>query len=63
MILEAAEEAAAAERFKWLEMGSTLTGVTLYVLKGYVEVERLAVPVGRGETIEVVKMVKSLDPS
>lgn len=60
MILEAAEKSAAAEGFKRLEMGSTLTGIALYALKGYVEMDRLAVPVGRGETIEVVKMVKSL---
>ncbi len=63
MILEIAEKSAMAENFKRLEMGSTLTGVALYSLKGYVEVDRLAVPVGGGETIEVVKMVKSLDVS
>lgn len=62
-ILETAEKAAAVEGFKRLEMGSTLTGVALYALKGYVEVDRLAVPVGRGETIEVLKMVKLLDVS
>lgn len=60
MILEEAEKAAAAEGFKRLEMGSTLTGVALYALRGYVEVDRLAVPVGRGETLEVVKMVKEI---
>jgi GNAT superfamily N-acetyltransferase len=63
MILEAAETAAAAEGFRRLEMGSTLTGIALYSLKGYVETDRLAVPVGRGESIEVVKMVKSLNVS
>ncbi len=58
LILAAAEEAAVAEGFKRFEMGSTLTGVALYTLKGYLEVERREVPVGGGETIEVVRMVK-----
>ena len=58
LILEASEKAAAAAGFRRLEMGSTLTGVALYGLKGYVEVERVDVPVGRGESIEVVRMVK-----
>lgn len=58
LILRAAEEAAVAEGFTRFEMGSTLTGVALYRLKGYREMERVAVPVGGGETIEVVRMVK-----
>ncbi len=58
LILAVAEEAAVAEGFRRFEMGSTLTGVALYTLKGYVEVERKDVPVGGGETIEVVRMVK-----
>jgi hypothetical protein len=44
--------------FRRFEMGSTLTGVTLYALKGYREVSRVLVPVGGGEEIEVVRMVK-----
>jgi GNAT superfamily N-acetyltransferase len=58
LILEAAERAAIAAGFRRFEMGSALTGVALYTLKGYREVERVAVPVGGGEAIEVVKMVK-----
>jgi GNAT superfamily N-acetyltransferase len=58
LILEAAESAAFAAGFKKFEMGSTLTGVALYSLKGYREVGRIAVPVGDGERIEVVRMVK-----
>ncbi|HMF64396.1 MAG TPA: GNAT family N-acetyltransferase [Edaphobacter sp.] len=58
LILRAAEEAAMAEGFARFEMGSTLTGVALYRLKGYREMERVAVPVGGGEAIEVVRMVK-----
>jgi GNAT superfamily N-acetyltransferase len=60
LILKASEEAALAAGFKRFEMGSTLTGVALYSLKGYVEVDRVAVPVGQGETIEVVRMVKEI---
>jgi GNAT superfamily N-acetyltransferase len=60
LILAAAEEAAMAEGFTQFEMGSTLTGVGLYALKGYREVDRRKVPVGGGETIEVVRMVKRL---
>lgn len=58
LILETAENAAMAEGFTKFEMGSTLTGVALYRLKGYVEMERFNVPVGGGETIGVVQMVK-----
>jgi GNAT superfamily N-acetyltransferase len=60
LILAAAEEAAMAEGFTQFEMGSTLTGVGLYTLKGYREVERRKVPVGGRQTIEVVRMVKRL---
>jgi len=58
LILAAAEEAAVAAGFRRFEMGSTLTGVALYSLKGYREVGRVAVPVGGSEEIEVVRMVK-----
>ncbi|HEY6414183.1 MAG TPA: GNAT family N-acetyltransferase [Edaphobacter sp.] len=58
LILEAAEKAAFAAGFKRFEMGSTLTGVSLYSLRGYREVDRVVVPVGVGEEIEVVRMVK-----
>lgn len=58
LILDAAEEAAVAAGFTDFEMGSTLTGVSLYARKGYREVERRQVPVGSGVTIEVVRMVK-----
>jgi GNAT superfamily N-acetyltransferase len=58
LILEAAEKAAVEEGFRRFEMGSTLTGVALYGLKGYRKVARIEVPVGGGETIGVVRMVK-----
>jgi GNAT superfamily N-acetyltransferase len=58
LILSAAESAAMEAGFRRFEMGSTLTGVSLYSLKGYREVVWLSVPVGGGETIAVVRMVK-----
>ncbi len=61
MILGAAERAAVAMGFRRFEMGSTLTGVALYRLHGYQEMTRLAVPVGEGERILVVRMVKEVD--
>jgi GNAT superfamily N-acetyltransferase len=62
LILEAAESAAVAAGFLRFEMGSTLAGVTLYTLKGYREVGRVLAPVGGGEEIEVVRMVKEAYP-
>jgi GNAT superfamily N-acetyltransferase len=60
LILKRVEDEAAAEGFTRYEMGSTLTGVALYRLKGYTEVERIAVPLANGEALPVVKMVKAL---
>lgn len=57
-ILAHVEAEAAAAGFRSYEMGSTLTGVPLYRVKGYAEVERIAVPLWNGETLPVVKMVK-----
>lgn len=59
LILATVENAAREAGFRRFEMGSTLTGVPLYLLKGYVEVERIAVPLHNGEALPVVKMVKS----
>jgi len=58
LILEHVEAAACAAGFRRYEMGSTLTGFPLYRLKGYVEVERIAVPLWNGEAVQVVRMVK-----
>jgi GNAT superfamily N-acetyltransferase len=58
LILATVENAARAAGFRHFEMGSTLTGVPLYRLKGYIEVESIAVPLWNGETLPVVKMVK-----
>lgn len=60
LILATVENAAVAAGFKRFEMGSTLTGVPLYRLKGYIEMERIDVPLKNGEALPVVKMVKSV---
>jgi GNAT superfamily N-acetyltransferase len=60
LILEHCEEAAQQAGFSTLEMGSTLTGVPLYTLKGYVPRESVAVPLPNGETLPIVYMVKVL---
>ncbi len=58
LVLRTVEDAARAAGFTRFEMGSTLTGVPLYRLKGYVEVERIGVPLSNGEALAVVRMVK-----
>lgn len=63
LILETVEDAARAAGFRRFEMGSTLTGVPLYRLKGYVEIERITVPLGNGEVLPVVRMVKNSEPA
>ena len=62
LILATVELAARDAGFRRFEMGSTLTGVPLYRVKGYVEVERIEVPLKNGETLPVVKMVKDGGP-
>ncbi len=61
LILATVEEAARLAGFTRYEMGSTLTGVPLYRLKGYIEVETIAVPLKNGEKLPVVRMVKDCD--
>ena len=61
LILATVENAARAAGFHRFEMGSTLTGVALYRLKGYIEVESIVVPLRNGQTLPVVKMVKSAE--
>ena len=60
MILRHVESEAEAAGFRLLEMGSTLTGVPLYLLRGYRETERMGIALPNGETLEVVRMVKTL---
>lgn len=61
LILRHVEDAARTAGFTRFEMGSTLTGVPLYQLKGYVEVERIAVPLKNGEALPIVRMTKNSD--
>ena len=63
LILDAAEKAALAAGFIRFEIGSTLTGVALYQVRGYRETARVQVPVRDKETIEVVRMVKQAVPA
>ncbi|HEX3986750.1 MAG TPA: GNAT family N-acetyltransferase [Acidobacteriaceae bacterium] len=59
-LLALCEEAARAEGFTRCEMGATLTGIPLYRRHGYVEGERLELPLADGETLAIVKMGKDL---
>jgi len=60
LLLAHCEQAAQSAGFRRFEMGSTLTGVPLYTLKGYVERERISLPLPNGELLAVVRMNKSL---
>src|SRR5258708_11347529 len=50
-ILEPCESAAQEAGFRRFEMGATLTGVPLYLARGYHEVERIEVPLRNGEKL------------
>jgi len=41
-------------------MGATLTGVALYKVRGYREVENIAVPLANGESLPIVRMEKCI---
>jgi len=57
-LLEMCEAAARNEGFTRCEMGATLPGVPLYRKHGYVEGERVELPLANGETLPIVKMEK-----
>jgi GNAT superfamily N-acetyltransferase len=59
-ILKHCEDAAQRAGFRTLEMGSTLTGVPLYSVKGYQRREDVGVPLPNGEVLPIVHMVKVL---
>jgi len=59
-VLAYVEAEAFAAGFRRFEMGSTLTGVPLYSRKGYTETERFGIPLQNGQSLTVVRMVKSL---
>ena len=58
LILQHAEDAARQFGFLRAEMGSTLTGLPLYRLKGYVEGEHVEVPLPNGAYLPIVRMTK-----
>lgn len=60
MMLRHCEAEAERAGFRRFEMGSTLTGVPLYRLRGYEEVDRVDVPLPNGEVLPVIRMMKSL---
>lgn len=60
LMLAHCEEQARGAGFTRLEMGSTLTGVPLYRLRGYVEREKIMIPLPNGEMLPVIRMTKSL---
>jgi len=59
VLLKAAEDAAMAAGFRRLEMGATLTGVPVYLRRGYRKVETMMVPLEKGVTLPVVRMEKA----
>jgi GNAT superfamily N-acetyltransferase len=59
MLLDYCETMAAAEGFKRFEMGATLTGVSLYLVRGYQVVEAVDVPLPNGHTLPIVRMSKN----
>jgi GNAT superfamily N-acetyltransferase len=58
-ILAACESAARSAGFSRFEMGATLTGVPLYLARGYQILDRIEVPLQNGHTLPVVRMSKS----
>jgi GNAT superfamily N-acetyltransferase len=60
LLLETCENAAKAAGFSRFEMGSTLTGVPLYKLRGYHVIKPIEVPLPNGESLPVVRMAKSV---
>ena len=58
VLLKAAEDAAMAAGFRRLEMGATLTGVPVYLRRGYRKTETMTVPLDNGVTLPVVRMEK-----
>lgn len=63
LILEACEKAAVVAGFTRFEMGATLTGVSLYRVRGYVALENLEVPLAGGESLPIVRMEKRISKS
>jgi len=59
-ILEACERAGCAAGFRRFEMTATLTGLRMYLARGYAEVERTLIPLPNGVSLPVVKLGKTI---
>ena len=59
-LLAHCETAARQAGFQRFEMGSTLTGVPLYTLKGYQPRGQVDVPLPNGEVLPVIRMTKEI---
>ena len=60
LVLEHCESAIRTAGFTRAELGATLTGIPLYVARGYVERERSEAELGDGLTLPIISMEKSL---
>jgi GNAT superfamily N-acetyltransferase len=60
LLLEHCENAAKAAGFRRFEMGATLTGVPLYRVRGYAEIEPVEVPLSNGLTLPIMRMAKQI---
>ncbi len=60
IILAHCEAVAHKAGFQRFEMGSTLTGVPLYTLRGYQRLDEVGVPMPNGEVLPIIRMTKSL---
>ena len=60
LILGLCEEKAAAEGFKRTELGATLSGLPLYEVCGYREIEQLRVETPSGVRVPIVRMEKTI---
>jgi GNAT superfamily N-acetyltransferase len=61
LILETCEDAAYARGFRRFEMGATLTGVPMYLARGYAKGEQIEVPLPNGMSLTVVRMAKTVE--
>jgi GNAT superfamily N-acetyltransferase len=60
LLLRTCEDAARAAGFTRVELTSTLTGIPLYEVRGFVARECIELPLANGATLPVVRMEKSL---
>jgi N-acetylglutamate synthase-like GNAT family acetyltransferase len=57
-ILQTCEEVAQAAGFRRFEMTATLTGLPMYLARGYTKVERTMIPLANGGSFAVWKLAK-----